>query len=103
MICEDCSFFIDEICTDLEGYVHKETGVSMCRYNPNAILREDAVELLPELLMALKGLFVSTNALLLGLHNALGISPDDDDFPVAMKAAIEQARIAIAMAENRKV
>ena len=100
MKCEDCSFFIDEICTDLEGYVHKETGVSMCRYNPNAILREDAVELLPELLMALKGLFVSTNALLLGLHSVLGLSLGDDDFPVAMQAALEQARIVIAKAES---
>ena len=42
MICEGCSFFIDEICTDLEGYIHKETGLSVCRYNPSAILREKA-------------------------------------------------------------
>ena len=41
MICEDCSFFIDEICTDdMEGYINKETGLPVCRYNPNAILRE---------------------------------------------------------------
>ena len=70
MICEDCSFFIDEICTDdMEGYINKETGLPVCRYNPNATLREkaerghcnccgfdveDMAEILHELLAALR-------------------------------------------------
>ena len=100
MKCEDCPFFVDETCMDGDDYVNSESGLAMCRYNPNAILHGDAIELLPELLMALKGLFVSTNALLLGLHSVLGISPTDDDFPVAIQAALEQARIVIAKAEG---
>ncbi len=43
MICKDCSFFIDKMCTDdIESYIHKRTGLPVCRYNPNAILREVA-------------------------------------------------------------
>lgn len=40
MLCEDCSFFVDETCTDLEDYIHKGTGLPVCRYNPNAIPRK---------------------------------------------------------------
>jgi len=95
MICEDCSFFVDETCMDGDDYVNSESGLAMCRYNPNAIPRRER-----ELLVVLKRLFTSTNALLIGLHHALGVDPNDDHFPVDMREALEQARDAIAKAEK---
>lgn len=56
----------------------------------------------PELLAALKVLVVSTSALLVGLHDVLGIGPDDDDFPVAIQVTLDHAHLVIAMAENSK-
>jgi len=64
--------------------------------------REDMAEILHESLAVLKGLVLSTTALLIGLHDVLDISLDDDDFPVAIRKALEQANFAIAKAENHK-
>jgi len=37
-ICPDCEFYVDETCQDLAGHVHSQTGNSVCRYNPFAVL-----------------------------------------------------------------
>ena len=132
MRCEDCSFFVDKMCTDdMEGYINKETGLSVCRYNPNAVLRETTEcefckrerplvlfgeyqacyncmirlrDTAPEMLSALEALYylVSNAANPYAFDNGVYALDGPCEGDVLAGRVIEQARIAIAKAKGGK-
>lgn len=93
-----CGFYKDGKCTDEAEYVNRYTGELMCRFNPDAIPKEEGDGSDINLRNAASDMYKALKAILTGVSGAY-----NPKRCTVNKSAIDAVRKALAKAEGKEV